>query len=357
MTQKKLDNQRVTMRTIAENAGVAQSTVSYVLSGRKRGGRISEDVARKIRKTAKALGYMYNPAARALILGKSFTVGLITSFENLLHSVAWPLCIAGIEERLLKAGYHILVRNAEKSAVKLAQTMIRQNVIDATILLDTPKPKALRYAIDLLPPVSINLMQEGLKPCVVQDCAPGLHEAVRRLHALGHRRILWVDPNEMKNGALTSQRFAWVLEQAQALGMPVDIAGLGINHLHFFDSHVSDNRHIIAKLAPHLPHPLKATAIMCWNDRMAFMVLDVLRDRGYQTPRDLTLVGFDNFIAPWTIPALSTVSAEFTDMGRAAADLVLRMLDGTLSYKEARKTVVRVPTRFVERDTTAALPR
>jgi DNA-binding LacI/PurR family transcriptional regulator len=95
-----------------------------------------------------------------------------------------------------------------------------------------------------------------------------------------------------------------------------------------------------------------ATAVFCWNDRMAFGLYAALARRGLKVGDDVSVVGFDDDEAGLALPPLSTVSHEFHRMGAEATRLALRLLDGSLPVAEAQETVVCVPSRFVPRKST-----
>ena len=73
----------ITMKDIAEKAGVSRTTVSFVLNGRcHKDQRISESVQRKVLATAEKLGYIKNDLVLSLVKGRSYAVGIVSEFKN-----------------------------------------------------------------------------------------------------------------------------------------------------------------------------------------------------------------------------------------------------------------------------------
>jgi len=96
-----------------------------------------------------------------------------------------------------------------------------------------------------------------------------------------------------------------------------------------------------------LPDP--PTAIFTFSDFMAIQVMKILIRRGYRIPDDISVVGFDDTLANLTIPALTTVSQPFYEMGAKAAEILIeRLKNPNMPIQH-----VKLPTKLVIRESTA----
>ena len=94
--------QKVSIKEIARQAGVAPSTVSGVLNGKAKERRISEQLVDKVQALAREYGYKANPTAVSLRTGKSQTIGLIV--ED-ISNIFFATLAKTIEEEAYARGY------------------------------------------------------------------------------------------------------------------------------------------------------------------------------------------------------------------------------------------------------------
>lgn len=99
---------KVTQQQVAEEAGVTRATVSYVLTGRAEELSITPEVVKRVERAAARLGYLPNLAARALVSGRSRTLGLM-----LRGNPFWGLIAEGVESAALDAGYDVLLMRGQ----------------------------------------------------------------------------------------------------------------------------------------------------------------------------------------------------------------------------------------------------
>ena len=102
-----------------------------------------------------------------------------------------------------------------------------------------------------------------------------------------------------------------------------------------------------------LARPAPPTAIFAFNDNMAVGALSAARERGLDVPRDLSVVVDDVEIAAVVTPALTTVRQPLQELGRVAAGVLYRLLDG----QPLDATRIELSTRLIERASTAAPAR
>jgi DNA-binding LacI/PurR family transcriptional regulator len=196
---------RVRQSDIARLAGVSQTTVSLVLNGSSAGFALPEETRRRVLDTADRLGYVADPAARRLAAGRSFLIGLHTftaTFPVDLQSSYYPFLV-GIEEEAAAKGYDLLFTGLSGSAVAPGResSLSRLQLADGAILIGRhPRVGEVdRLLKDGFPLVYIGRREEfgDRLPYVGADYVGASADLVRHLHALGHRRILYVrEPDE-----------------------------------------------------------------------------------------------------------------------------------------------------------------
>jgi LacI family transcriptional regulator len=100
-----------------------------------------------------------------------------------------------------------------------------------------------------------------------------------------------------------------------------------------------------------LPKP--PTAIFAGSDQQALGVYEAARQRGLRIPQDLSVAGFDDLpAARWVSPPLTTVRQPLADMGRVAADMLGRLIEGEQLLSQR----IELSTELIVRESTAALP-
>ena len=173
---------RVTSVDVARAAGVSQSTVSLVLSG-KSAGRISARTEAAVRRAAEELGYRPNMAARALRTGAARSVGLVV--PDVTHPF-FGLTMRGAQEAAWSAGYAVaLVDVPLDRPLEAPLEALRAGPADGFIYFSVEPPERRPGGERI---VVIEAEPEGL-PWVSLDTAGGTDAALAHLIELGHRRI------------------------------------------------------------------------------------------------------------------------------------------------------------------------
>ncbi|WP_415854733.1 LacI family DNA-binding transcriptional regulator [Sinomonas sp. G460-2] len=322
------------LREVAAAAGVSPSTVSLVVN-KKKDARISAETRRRVRDAIRDLGYRPNALAQTLVSGSSRFIGLVA--DAIATTPFAGQIIHGAQDEAWKHGYALLIANTEGNGdlEEDAITMMLEHKVRGILYSTwfhrvTDVPDALREADFVL--VNCFAAEAGVR-AVVPDEAQGGREATALLIRAGHERIAFINatiPAPAKEGRLAGYRAA------------LDGAGLAFDPalvLEAYPDQEGGYGAVPALLA------LGATAVFCYNDRMAAGLYDGLRERGVSIPGDLSVVGFDNqeVIAAHVRPPLSTVALPHDELGAAG----IRMLLGLDSPAES---IVKVECPPVERD-------
>lgn len=306
---------RVTIRQVAEEAGVSTQTVSRVINNRP---DVAPNTRRRVQEVVARLGYQPSYFARSLVQGRSFTIGVVGYGLDYFG----PSCtLAGIEQEASQSGYRLLlslVRQPENNRIdQLLGEMLSRHVDG--LIWAVPEIGNNRAWLDRVYEFPVPIVFLTMKPrpdrfIIAIDNYSGGLMATRHLIAQGCKVI----------GLITGPLDWWEARQRQAgwrdalvsVGLPVEddliaqgnwSAGSGEEGL----------RQLIAR------HP-EIDGVFVSNDQMALGVLRAARQLKRRVPDDLAVVGFDDLPeAAYFYPSLSTVRHDMVELGRRA----VRILD------------------------------
>lgn len=304
----------VTMRDVAEVAGVSIATVSHVVNDKK-GARIGADARQRVRDAVTDLGYRPNALAKTLSSGSSKFIGLVA--DAIATTPFAGQIIHGAQDEAWKHGFVLLVANTEgdPAAEEAAIAMMLEHKVRG-VLYSTwyhrpvVPPRALRETDYVL----VNCFESNSPaPAVVPDEVQGGRTATGLLLKAGHRRIAFVNtttPSPAQSGRLDGYRRA------------LADAGISFDPTLVLDAHPDQEGgcSVTERLLEQ-----KATAVFCHNDRVAMGLYDGVRERGLTIPRDIAIAGFDNqeVIAAHLRPPLSTVALPHYELGAAGVRVLL----------------------------------
>ena len=334
------DRARVTIMTIAQEAGVSVPTVSRVLNGRS-------DVSPRTRERVEQLLQQHGYRRRAS--RQSGRANLIDLVFNDLGSPWAVELIRGVEEVTHAAGVGTVVSAVHRRSTATKQWLqsLRARASDGVIFVTS----------DLTPPIYSELHRLGI-PVVVVDPAgvapmdvptigatnwAGGRSATEYLVSLGHRRIgLIAGPKPLLCSRARLDGYRAALEAA---GIAVDPRLIQQGDFHHESGFTG------CGVLLDLPDP--PTAVFVSSDTMALGAYEAARRRGLRVPDDLSVVGFDDLPeARWSSPPLSTIRQPLTEMGALAARTALRLAQGEIIETPR----VELATDLVIRDSTA-VPR
>lgn len=331
-------SRKVTSVDVARHAGVSQTTVSLVLSG-KAPGRISAATADAVRRSAQQLGYRPNAAARALRSGMAATIGLVV--RDATHPFFGPV-LRGAQRAAWEAGYVVILVDDNYGAAWSDGSVetLRTGSIDGFLFFAAEPPASLGRAG--APPVVLVEAERGRLPHVRLDVESGADAALAHLRALGHRRIGYV--RSAASGQTFERRRARWEANLRALGE--DPADQAVVTSRF------DAPSVLAAGHQLLDERRGATAVLCDDDMLAAGLVAAAAARGVSVPDELSVVGYDDLpIALLTTPPLTTVRFDAGALGAAAFELLHAKLQG-------RRTRNRVlPAELIVRGSTAPASR
>jgi DNA-binding LacI/PurR family transcriptional regulator len=319
--------ERVTSVDVARRAGVSQSTVSLVFSG-KAPGRISARTEATVREAADALGYRPNAAARALKTGAARTVGLV--IPDITNPFFGAL-LRGAQTAARAAGYAVALIDThnDRDWGAASAEALRAGPADGLMLFEVEPPPV---APGSEPIVVIESESRG-HPSVRLDVARGTDAAIRHLLELGHERIGHLAADHyLPTFRLRRRAIDRLLE-----GKPPRVR-----------SAISLDAGREATIGLLREHP-ELTALFCDDDVLAAGAYLGLRELKLRVPDDISVVGFDGLdIGRVLDPPVTTVIADGAELGRIAFELLLAQLNG----KRPRSRVLKVELEI--RGSTAA---
>jgi DNA-binding LacI/PurR family transcriptional regulator len=323
--------ERPTSIDVARCAGVSQSTVSLVFSGKGR-GRVSEATAERVRDCARELGYRPNAAAQALRLGASRAVALLVPD---MTNPFFSRVLRGAQRAAAEAGYIVILVDTQNDRHWESQSFeaLRAGPVDGYMLFEVTAPEALGADENVV------LMEtEGpRRPSVRFDGEAGAAAAFEHFVELGHRRIghlaaafraLTFEDRERARRRVLSQAGIDPDEQPRVL-TPITIDDARINAGTLLDE--------------------RPTAVFCDDDVIAAGMYLAARERGIRIPDHLSVIGFDDMdFARVLEPPLTTVALDAELLGSVSFELLEQRLAG----KRTRKRVV-LPAELLVRGSTA----
>ncbi|MCO8271046.1 LacI family transcriptional regulator [Actinoplanes sp. TRM 88003] len=323
----------VTIRDVARASGVHISTVSRTFSAPH---LVNPNTRSRVLAHAEELGYRPNRAARALITGRTYNIGLIVAD---IANPFFPPLIKAAESQARKHDHHIFVADTNEDAA-LEEEVVRAlaKQVDGVLLVSPRMSNALIEQLSReVPLVVVNRQIAGI-PAVVMDVARGARIAVEHLTALGHRRVALLGG---PRGSWTSREIRRsAAATAKAAGAELTIIGPNAP-TEFGGLTVAED---VLRAG--------ATAVLAYNDLMAIGLIEGLLAAGARVPQDVSVVGIDDImLSRLTRPKLTTVATPTAAAGRAAVDMLL-------AHGDDRRTTaqIQLQTELVIRDSTGRGP-
>jgi len=327
----------VTISQVAALAGVSTGTASKALNGR---GALRPETRLRVQQAAEQLGFVANAAARSLQTGRTYTVGMITTDSIGRFSI--PLLL-GAEDALGAGQMSIFLCDARDDPIReqyYLRTLLSRKV-DGIIVTGRRTLARAPIGVGLpVPVVYAFISSADPGDCsVVPDEADGSRRAIQHLLAIGRRRIAHVTGPEHHHSATV--RAGGAVETLAAEGLRLAVPTL------YGEWSEAWGRQAAGIL---LSTGADVDAVFCGSDQIARGLAEALGKAGRDVPREVAVVGFDNWdvMVEGCQPALTSVDMDLEGIGRSAAELLLAAIDGSpADGKHAR------PCRLVPRASTA----
>ena len=331
---KEEPNRPAVMADVAKLVGVSYQTVSRVLHDSP---NVRSDTRERVLRAIQQLDYRPNTMARALVTGRSRTLGVV-SFDTSLYGPASTLL--GIERAAHEVGYAISIaslQSIDKASVLGAMERLRSQGTEGIIFLAPQKTaiNALLHFPPRVPYVAVEAGPDDSVPVVAVDQFAGAFAATQHLLHLGHKNVWHIaGPADFLESAPRIAGWKAALKKA-AISPPTILRGDWSARSGY-------------EAGQRLKGIQEITAVFIANDQMALGFLRVLNEMGLEAPRDISIVGFDDIPeAAYFTPPLTTVRQNFMEVGRCCLNLLVHQIESgeqPLSMKVAPELVVRNST-------------
>lgn len=328
------------MTDVAKEAGVSQTTVSFVLNN-VRDANISEQTWEKVIDTARRLGYTPN-VPKYFRSGQKQTatrsIGFIT--DEIGTSSYGGEALKGAQEAAWKNKYLLFmlntegIRDVENAAVN---TMLERQVDGIILATMIRRELKLTDNIRSIPCVTMNgYCVDSSVPVFTTDEIQGGKSATTMLLEAGHQRIGFLNGEMWMDAAQ---------ERLSGYKQALETAGIAYDPEIVRDGNWRpDSGYKFAKELLKLPNP--PTAFFCGNDLIALGAYEAIQEAGLRIPQDISVVGYDDQeIASYIRPPLSTIRLPYYEMGKQSVLHLLNIINKLETAEPFQKKLSGVVVR------------
>jgi DNA-binding LacI/PurR family transcriptional regulator len=330
---------KITIRSVAEEAGVSIGTVSKVIND---SGKISEKTRKKVFQAMQKLNYKPDAAAASLrgkrtkLIGllvpdisNPFYAGIARSIEDRSHEVGLNVMLCSTDNNTEKEKNYLALLTSQR-----VDGLVVASAFRSTVLLQETIEQGIPSVLiaSEIPQLSINT--------VTVDDYKGGYLATSHLLDLGHKDIAIISENVRSN----EPRLAAYKDSMREAGIDVKPEYIMKTEATILKGYECAKKLLLLEEKP--------TAIFACNDLLAAGVIQAAKELELDLPRELSVVGFDNTVlSTTTAPMLTTVSQPIKQMGAKVVDLLQQEMEESKGYKErllmAPELIVRQSTASV----------
>lgn len=322
------------MKDLAKVTGLSLATISRVFNG---SDLVTDKTRALVLEAAKSLNYRPNKMAAALRSGKSKTIGVVVP---VISRDVFVIAIKSIEEVLSKAGYNIIICQSHESYEKERAILenLKQLRVDGVIISLSNETSEVEHLQDLrdaeIPMVLFDrkIEREEFNSIVI-DNYDGAYQATSHLIGQGCRNIIHLAGKDTVS--IFSERRRGFEAALRAHGLPV----LPQSSIPFNDDNPTD----IEALRGLLQSKNRPDAIFANGDIAALVALNLLTEMRIEVPKEVAVIGFGNSLfCSYLQPSLSSVSQSSEEVGKMAAELLLRQVQHPKSGGETNQEVLPI---------------
>ncbi|UHA72281.1 LacI family DNA-binding transcriptional regulator [Paenibacillus sp. 481] len=326
---------KVSIFDVAKKAGLSVVTVSRVLNNAT---TVREKNRQKVLQAMKDLDYHPNAAARSLAKGKTGVIGMIvtTLQDSFLDSI-----VQKVSGMLKDYGYYLALSIANHPTEEgHGRDLIQEDRVDGLLILSAVHEEP--YVVELkkrkIPFVLIDnqIVQPSVSNVVVDNFKGG-YEATKHLIELGHKRIAHIKGSHF---------FVSAVEREKGFLSAMQEAGLQPVAIEAGDFSIESGYRAVQKWLEEGQLP---TGIFAADDFTAIGVVNALHEAGYQVPRDVSVVGYDDqMLASQLRPRLTTMKQPANQIGQAAVETLMKHINSTAK----RSSTLKFESELVVREST-----
>ncbi len=329
----------VTIKDVAKEAGVSYSTVSRALNGI---GTENKEKQKRIIEIAERMGYTRNQAAVNLKLSRSYVIGLYFSTISrmtspfVLHEV-----LTGVYS-IVGSHYNVVVKGIDMHE----PGTINPSYFDGILVL-SQKDDDLPFMEEVLqkkiPMVVICRKVDIDAPNVTTDEEQAMGKAMDYLLDNGHRNIGVIEGQPNLDSTRLRHR-GW-RQSMRRHGFDPDMVPVICGNYRYESGYQAAKRLL----------DYKPTALLCFNDEMAFGARVAVTERGLSVPEDVSLIGFDNWdLSGYSSMKLTTVERSMSEIAKEGTRVLLKRLEeGTMDNRRIyleNKLIIRETVRDIRNE-------
>ncbi|CAH1204855.1 HTH-type transcriptional regulator DegA [Paenibacillus allorhizoplanae] len=327
---------KVSIFDVAKKSGLSVVTVSRVIN---QAGTVREGNRQKVLQAMKELDYQPNAAARSLARGKTGIIGVAIST---LNDSFFDAVVKEMDDRLAERGYFLALSVSTDVFKSFENSLFQEDRVDGLVVLSPTNEFA--YVTELekkkIPFVLIDnqYCHESVSSVIVDNFIGG-YEATKHLIDLGHQTIAHIrGPEPFLSSAERERGYIHAMLEA-------GLTELWIEQGEFS---VSSGYDIADGWIRNVKVP---TAVLAADDFIAIGLMDAFKTVGYQIPKDISIVGFDDQVfASEFRPHLTTVRQPAGELGRCAVDELIRKING-VADADTYHTIKLLPELVVRQST------
>ncbi|WP_077342135.1 LacI family DNA-binding transcriptional regulator [Pseudocolwellia agarivorans] len=331
-----------TIKDVARIAGVSVATVSRVVNNAP---KVSEKAKAKVNKVMEDLGYTPNANARALVMQKSTTMGVVIPD---LTDPFFASLANGVEEAARENKMQLLLSTGmiDAESERKAITLLIEQQCDVLVVHSKKlsDEEIIKFAQKKPGLVLIDrYIKEIGNRCVWLDNLEGGKTAARHLLSLKHTEFACISSKyKIDDPELRTNGFQSEIEKAGYL-LDKDLVEYG-------DPNLQGGEIATQKL---LSTGKKFTAIFVYNDAMAIGAISTLENNGFNVPNDISVLGFDDvLLSRYSRPKLSTLHYPIKDMAIQAANIALAAVSNKTEESSKNNEYKYIPI-IVKRESTS----
>jgi LacI family transcriptional regulator len=310
---------RITLEDVAQEAGVSISTASRAL---KQHEAISEDTRDRVTAAAEALDYKQPAKRTSQVDAKIDTIAMLVTDIRNPHNNS---ILLGLEDEAGYSDTNLVLMTTRNDPLREQQVVERLTTmpLHGIVIMNSsclPVEKILEIqAKRELPIVIFNYPLEHTRiGCIIPDTRSAAYRTANYLISLGHTRIAYVGPKNRTSA-----------ERQQGVEQALRDADIKVDPALIVKRNVGDETRGMRAMEELLSLDELPTAVIAFNDIMAYGVMHVIDKEGLRIPNDISVIGFDDIpTSAYIIPPLTTVALPAYRMGQLAMRLIRRIQAG-----------------------------
>jgi LacI family transcriptional regulator len=317
-------SKQITMRQIAQRAGVSQPVVSAVLNENFKVIKVSDQTRQRVLDVVKECGYYRNATGMALSTRRTGHIGLILSDVVVggLGDPSFSQVETGVEAACRRRGYGMSVSLYNLSNLDdfVFPERVGQRSVDGVVLTGYVEAFVVQRFLDFgIPCVSVgdNLEVADMIPTISGDLVGGLKDMVPKMFELGHRRILYCHQPTRRGRETGDQVIAWMRKDRRFDAMTIDLTAVAKETDRF-----EDGSELMRRWLEH-PEGERPTIVVASYQILAGFAAE-MAGRGLRCPEDVGLVSTcDVEFLQYIYPQMSAIRYELARCGARCVDMLV----------------------------------